>query len=267
MAMDKSADILVSCLMATLPVAQRFAYLQRAVAAYCEQTHRNKELVLVMDRGEAEAKAAITRYIASLGRADIRIIDPPRKLSLGALRNVSRESARGEILCQWDDDDFHHPERIAVQLAGLQQSGGQALFLEEVIQFFPSSRAAYCINFRATEAKGHPGTLMCWRSAEIRYPESGPDAQGSEDWAVALQLLKQGGLRTLAGSPCLYVYTSHGGNIRTDDHHRMLAEKLSLSQALLRRREAQIREGLRDFDFGPGELVVRGYNGPAFTIE
>jgi glycosyltransferase involved in cell wall biosynthesis len=100
------------------------------VAAYCQQTHQNKELVMVLDQGADAEKSAIGTYISSLGRDDIRIVEPTGKLSLGALRNLSRESAGGEILCQWDDDDLHHPQRLERQLSALINSGGKALCLE-----------------------------------------------------------------------------------------------------------------------------------------
>jgi hypothetical protein len=46
----------------------------------------------------------------------------------------------------------------------------------------------------------------------------------------------------------------------------MLADQLGLSQGLLRRREAALRDGLSVFDFGPGPVTVEGRNGPAFTL-
>jgi len=46
----------------------------------------------------------------------------------------------------------------------------------------------------------------------------------------------------------------------------MLIERLSLSKALLRRREAQIREWLAGAPLGPGAITAMGSNGPAFTI-
>jgi hypothetical protein len=38
--------------------------------------------------------------------------------------------------------------------------------------------------------------------------------------------------------------------------HRMLARRLGISRALLRRREAQMREGLRPINFGPEDVSV-----------
>jgi glycosyltransferase involved in cell wall biosynthesis len=254
-------------LLVTLPVAQRFAYFQRSVTAYCRQTYPHRELIVVLDSGPAEIRAAMLAYLAGLARSDIHVIEAPDKCSLGRLRNLSRGAAHGEVLCQWDDDDLHHPRRLEQQLQALQNTNGQAVCLQEVMQYFPRTRSLYCINWRLTEAKGHPGTLMCRRSAAIKYPESGPEAQRGEDLAVARQLQQRKGYGVLAGAPHLYVYVSHGINTWAADHHRMLATKLALSQGLLRRREAQLRQGLEPFDFGPGTVVVQGNNGAAFTLE
>jgi hypothetical protein len=47
----------------------------------------------------------------------------------------------------------------------------------------------------------------------------------------------------------------------------MLAQELSISQGLLRRREMQLRESLSVFDLGAEPITVMGNNGPAFTLE
>jgi hypothetical protein len=66
--------------------------------------------------------------------------------------------------------------------------------------------------------------------------------------------------------PHLYIYTSHGGNSWPQEHHRMLAETLSISQALLRRREAEIREGMAPHGLKSGTISVMGNNGPGFIL-
>lgn len=260
-------DVLVSCLMVTLPSPQRLAFLKRAIAAYCAQTYSPRELVIVLDQGTADAKAAITEHVATLGRDDVRIIESPCAMSLGALRNLSRASARGEVHCQWDDDDLHHPQRVERQLAALAASGAQAVCLQEVMLFFTASHEIYWTNWRAAEPTVMPATLMCLATAPVRYPESGPNSRLGEDTDVALQFLRLGALHPLADAPHLYVYVCHGANTWGGDFHPMLAARLGLSQGLLLRREARIRESLRAFDFGPGPVSVRGPNGAAFTID
>jgi glycosyltransferase involved in cell wall biosynthesis len=264
--MPKPDDVMVSCLMVTLAVPERLRHLERSIACYARQTHANKELVIVTDAGDSDAKSAITAHIRSLCRNDIRIVDAPGKLSVGALRNISMASARGDVACQWDDDDLSHPRRVEQQLHALRVSGSQGVSLQQAMMFFTDSRTLYCTNWHATQTKSLPGTLMCWKSAPIRYHETGPGCRLGEDTVVALQLLELGGLHALPDAPHLYVYVSHGANSWAADHHRMLVDTLAVSRGLLSRREARLREDLRCYDFGAGAVTVRGSNGPAFVL-
>jgi hypothetical protein len=138
--------------------------------------------------------------------------------------------------------------------------------LEEVMHWFPATRELYCINFRRAPAQAMPGSLLMRRGLPVAYPESGPNAERGEDTEIAVQLSALGAFRAAPGHAHLYVYRCHGANTWNDAHHRMLARELSLSKALLARREAALSAGLAPIDFGPGPVVVTGYNGAAFTL-
>ncbi len=262
-----SDNPLVSCLTVTKATAERLAFLQAAIDAYLAQTYPHRELVLVLDHGPSEVAAAIRRRVAALGRADIRVVAAPEGLTLGALRNLSRASARGAVHCQWDDDDVHHPTRVARQFEAMTAAGALAVAQRDLFQFFPADRALYWTNWRQTEVTVMPGTLMMRADAAVAYPESGDAAQRGEDTAVARQLQAVGGLLAQADAPELMVYVSHGANTWDAGHHAMLARRLGLSAGLLRRREAQIRTALAGVDLGPGPIVVHSPAGPAFTLE
>jgi glycosyltransferase involved in cell wall biosynthesis len=258
--------MMVSCLLVTLPIPQRFAYAQASIAAFCNQTHASKELIIVLDPEPRDGCERLAEYVNSLRRNDIRIVVSPEKFTLGRLRDLSIDSSQGDILCQWDDDDLYHPQRLEHQLAILQQNDCEAVYLRDVMQYFPSNRTLYWTNWQSTEAGGHPGTLMVRRSAQIRYPTEGANAKLGEDLCVALFLRERGRVCYLPAMPHLFVYVSHGNNSWNDDHHQMLASELCISKGLLQRREAEIRNGLAPFEFGPGELNICGRNGLAFTI-
>jgi glycosyltransferase involved in cell wall biosynthesis len=265
---DLEADTpMVSCLMVTQGVPERFPFLRRSIAHYAAQTHRHRELVIILADGLADQRAAVTAYVRTLGRDDIRLIEAADDLGMGALRNLSREAARGAVLCQWDDDDLHHPRRLERQLAALTSSGARAVYLQELMHYFSEARLLYCANWRATEASGHPGTLMCAADAPIRYPDAGEHARLGEDLVVARHLREKTIVHLLSGEPHLYVYTYHGSNAWHDGHHRMLVDRLALSQGLLKRRETELRRGLSGVDFGPAPVTLQGSNGVAFILE
>ena len=257
---------LISCLMVTLPVPDRAAGLHRAIADYRCQNYPRRELVLVLNGGEAPCQAAIAAHVAALADASIRLVAPPGLLPLGALRNAAVAAAQGEVLCQWDDDDRYHPDRLAQQQALLATSGAAAVLLAEVMQYFVAERSLFHTNWRATEAGGFPGSILWRRTAGLHYPEAGAEARLGEDSAVLRQLAEAGPPALLAEAPWLYVYTTHGGNSWPAAHHRMLSRELAVSRGMLARREARLRAGLAPFCFGPGAVAVQGYNGVAFEL-
>jgi glycosyltransferase involved in cell wall biosynthesis len=259
--------MMVSCLLVTLPIPERFDYAKASIAAFCSQTHGSKELIIVVDPAPKEGRARLVEYVNSLQRNDIRIVVSPEKFTLGRLRNLSIDSAQGDVLCQWDDDDLYHPQRLECQLTALQENECEAVYMRDVMQYFPKSKTLYWTNWQSTEAGGHPGTLMVRRSVPIRYPTEGASARLGEDLCVALYLKERGHVCFLTSMPHLFVYVSHGKNSWDEGHHQMLASELSISRGLLQRREKEIRDGLSPFNFGAGQLNVRGRNGVAFTVE
>jgi glycosyltransferase involved in cell wall biosynthesis len=252
--------------MVTLPVAPRLPYVKTAIAAFDRQTHPNRELVIVVNGGDDEAREALLAYLGSLGRKDVRAVEVPGPaVPVGALRNVSFEEARGDVVCQWDDDDLYHPERVSRQLQAMTAADCEAAYLQEVMQYIPKAGALYWTNWAATEAKAHPGTLMARKDAGVRYDKQGRWAQLGEDLKVALDLEERGRVCRLAGQPHLFLYVNHGANSWDEAHLAMLTDRLAISKGLLSRREAQLREGLSAFQFG-GPVQVCGANGPAFQI-
>ena len=252
--------------MVTQPRPGRRAGLVRAVQAYARQTHANRELIVVIDREPEEDRAQAEAAIAAVGAPAVSIVRAMPSLTLGALRNLSVAHASGDFICQWDDDDLHHPERIAAQYAALEQSGRDATILQEVMLYQEAAGTLRWLNWAATPAGGHPGTLLCRRSAMPLYPETGPAARRGEDLAVVEVLRGRGALHLQSGLPHLYLYAVHGTNTWPPEHLAMLGDTLAISRGLLLRREAALRAGLAAFDFGGAAVGVDGANGRAFTL-
>jgi glycosyltransferase involved in cell wall biosynthesis len=192
-------------------------------------------------------------------------VHPRTKHTLGALRNLSVEAASGTVVCQWDDDDFSHPTRLAEQYRLLRGEGAIAVALQEVLHLFPQSREMYWTNYRNAPDGCLAGTVMFRRSVRARSPEDGPESSREEDSALLRRLKAEGKVVYLAGAPHLYVYVYHGGNTYDGEHHRMLARLLSISRGLLERRRS-VFANLDCFDLGEHAIDVIGNNGPAFQI-
>src|SRR6056297_1886410 len=105
----------VSCMVVT---ADRKELLRRSLHSYKNQTHPNKEVVVV-DNGHVR----VDDLLADFDSEEVKYIriEPSPENILGELRNISLEHATGDYLTCWDDDDWFHPERIEVELQTLKQ--------------------------------------------------------------------------------------------------------------------------------------------------
>jgi glycosyltransferase involved in cell wall biosynthesis len=105
----------VACLTVT---KQRLDLLPRAVTCFQRQSYPDRELIVVNDADDGTKE-----YLASLRDEKIVYVRPEQvDLRLGALRNVALAHARGRYVAQWDDDDWHHPDRLAAQVTVLEQA-------------------------------------------------------------------------------------------------------------------------------------------------
>lgn len=188
---------LVSCLCVS---HHRVAMLRRAVACFLAQTHAPRELVVVF----GDDDPATRDYLLGLEEPSIRPVEvaTSRRLSLGALRNISLDAARGRYIANWDDDDWHAPTRLAAQLRALHDHGRPACVLWRWTIYDEVGATAYLSAGRPWE-----GSLLAERSAMPRYP----DLSRGEDSVVVKQLLAGKNLVAL-DNPELFVYVFHGAN-------------------------------------------------------
>jgi glycosyltransferase involved in cell wall biosynthesis len=245
-ALNGNAPPKISCLTVTL---NRLGLLKAAIRCYVEQTYPNRELVIVTD-GSARYKLAIEDHVAALDRDDIKLVFLEGEHTLGRLRNIAVESASGEIICQWDDDDLYHPQRLAEQAACMQAGGARACFLTDHLQFFYEERRLLWIDWDRDAWLPSmwnliPGTLMMYRDDRFRYPESGEHARMGEDTAFLASFYDEIPIARLGGKGYLYLYTYHGRNTYGADHHRALVAS-SVSAERIHESEKELR---RAFDY------------------
>lgn len=258
---------MISCLMVTL---DRPALAKLAIRSYAEQSYPNRELVIVTD-GEECYRSALARYVEELGIPGVRVIYPGSGgFTLGALRNISMEAAQGEIICQWDDDDYSHPERLAVQARHMLAEAAGASFFTDHLQYIEPERVLSWIDWSVDgQNKGMlqlaPGTLMMHRDPRFRYVESGPDARRGEDWLFMKALYGSIPVAALRGVGYLYLYRYHGRNTFSRDHHSSLRAERSRSNAQLLMDVNKLQEAIRHYPI-PLPCSVVGREGSAFVL-
>ncbi|HEY0686558.1 MAG TPA: glycosyltransferase [Steroidobacter sp.] len=257
---------LISCLMVT---RDRLALAKRAIDCFARQSYPAKELVIVTDDSPAY-RNALQRHVRDRGLGDsVRFHQVAGEAHcLGQLRNVSLDQARGEIVCQWDDDDCYHPDRLTLQSEHMLREHARACLLTDHLQYLDEERALTWIDWtlggRTARDQLLPGTVMLFKDSGCRYPESGDYCRQGEDTFFLDRLCDTVPVAPLIGRGHLYLYTYHGQNTFSKQHHHRL-RLFSLSSGELRKRANVIQRAVAHYRV-PKPLRVLGCDGPAFCL-
>lgn len=193
---------LVSCLMVT---RGKLFPARFAIACFQYQTYENRELIIVVDDPTCE----LIPYVTSLKDRRIRLVEVPAGArTLGELRNISVASARGEYVCQWDDDDLYAAERVQTQLAALLSTQASACVLRRWTLWWPETNRLAVSGVRLWE-----GSILALRRVFPPYPA----LRRGEDTEMMKSLIQRERVLSLE-APSLYVYIHHGNNTFSEQH-------------------------------------------------
>jgi glycosyltransferase involved in cell wall biosynthesis len=192
---------LISCLMVTRGALYP---AHCAIDGFLAQTFSPRELVILSDTPSPE----LTEYVLTLADPRIHLVRTGTAL-LGALRNETIAAAKGPLVAQWDDDDLHAPDRLAVQYAALRQSGGAAILLQRWTMWWPNR-----YRLALSGSRGWEGTIVGWKQRLSPYP---PLASG-EDSAMIAAMIDRGEAIGMIDRPDLYCYVVHGRNTFGPSH-------------------------------------------------
>lgn len=202
---------LVSCLCVT---HNRVEILRRAVACFQAQTWPSLELVTVFDESNAETRD----FLRSLNDDRIVMVEVPaaqRTMTLGARRNLAVDTAKGEYVAGWDDDDWHRSDRIETQMKVVEATGKPGCAFASWIVHDESEDVYYRSHTRIWEAG-----VFIRKSECLRYP----DLSRREDTPMVHGLYKRGKLH-LFECHGAYVYIHHGKNSSPSANWRRLLNR------------------------------------------
>lgn len=89
---------------------------------------------------EPEAGERVRAFIASQDVLNARIFVAPPGLTIGDHRNLAATRAQGAIAVNWDDDDLSDPQRIAISVKVLRETGTAAAFLSRLLVWWPQQK-------------------------------------------------------------------------------------------------------------------------------
>ena len=108
---------LVTCLCLTM--AGRKDFLRRAVDCFLKQTYPFRELLIMADSlDDAECVLGPDGMVPA--GMPIEVYETAQKQTIGAERNMGCESAQGDLIAIWDDDDYSAPGRLVSQVEELR---------------------------------------------------------------------------------------------------------------------------------------------------
>lgn len=231
---------MISCLTITQP--QRWRQFQHSIQCLLAQTFSDYELVVVHDGNQAFD----TQLCEHLGGLPLSwSVDRQQQgQSLGELRQCSVDLAAGDWVCQWDDDDYFHPDRLAQQWARAQQANADACFLTEHLHWFTQTNLLFWNDWNRSDFPFNliEGTLLARKDRLPDYPA----LPRGEDTPVVHGLIERGcTVATLGAEGAhLQLYTFHGSNAWDQAHHVEMAQAKARDLAWLEAHQAELQHAL-----------------------
>lgn len=236
---------MISCL--TITQTGHLDLLATAVADFTRQTFPDRELLVVHDGGP-ELHADIERLLAPHQAAgqNIRLLAGQPGSSLGVLRNLSLDAARGDFICQWDDDDRYHPLRLELQWQKMTEDKADFCFLCDQLHWFHDSGTLFWDDWYPDSWPINviQGTLLGRRELMPRYP----DAKRGEDTSALIGILRaRHRIARLRHAGWCYLYSYHGSNAWEASHHQAIAQAKGLHWSRLTGRKAVLEQRLAEY--------------------
>jgi glycosyltransferase involved in cell wall biosynthesis len=138
-----------------------------AIDCFLAQDYPRKELV-ILDDGVSPTSVPShpdIRYFRHTGL----------HLTIGAKRNAVNELTLGSIICNWDDDDWSGPSRVATQVERIRTSGKAFSGLDDL--YFLERDGTAC---KMERCHGGAGTTQCYTRAFWEAHQF-PDIPSTED--------------------------------------------------------------------------------------
>jgi len=197
--------------------------LNRVIECFSAQTYQNKEMIILYEEGDVSTE----EFVKGAGHLmkSVRFFKMPAEpgRSLGALRNEGINLANGEFICQWDDDDWYHMNRLTCQHYALFQAGRAGSLLTRWLVFDAINKRAYVSNRRLWE-----GSIMGKKS--LMQQRAYENVSRGEDTAVIDYMAASGCLHFMDDVPEIYIYVYHGGNTWDQAHwHHIFRSSTALA--------------------------------------
>ena len=226
------------------PTRERLSFLKLTIEAIRAQTYRNFELFIVADGHQED----VEKHVLSLCDDRIKYLSCDFAGRPSVARNLGIKHSVGDFVALCDDDDLWLPEKLAVQVKLMQQSGLDFTFTAagvidaEGTKFEQASigyRKTISLNWFLTSLGNniYPSTIMVRRKNLERAGmfNEASELRGVEDYELFARLLEKTPGYGLKEE--LVLYRGHSGSIQERNVLPWLRKQLSLQNALRKTRQ------------------------------
>jgi O-antigen biosynthesis protein len=136
-----------------MPTWNRRGFVPAAIDCWMRQTYENREL-LIVDDGDDPIRDLVPKDTR------IRYVRLDERLTTGTKRNCCCELAAGEIVCNFDDDDWSAADRIEDQVRRMQETGKPITGYSTLLLWNIETKEA--VAYVAAVDNYVPGTSLCF---------------------------------------------------------------------------------------------------------
>lgn len=182
---------------AVIPTYNRDEYIEGAIETVFAQTYDDIEVVIVDDGSTDDTHEVLDQYT---GDDRVRVLHNETNRGIAVSRNRGIEAADGKYVCILDDDDRWHPEKIAKQVALLEErgesyaavySGGTIREDDRITQVFaPERRGDVYPEILGGFGMNPFSSHVIRKSALVEVGGFDPAFESGIDWDVSIRLAK-----------------------------------------------------------------------------
>jgi len=212
----------ISCVMVTKRLDS--GLFHKAIGSYSTQSYSNREMVIVTSHHTNKTLQKVYRQYKEL---NLTIYEVPDSCPLGECRNISIDISDGEWVCQWDDDDMSHRDRLKFQLNETISKKADVSILSSQYHAMMDGKV-YMENRPQNGEPVHRGWCGTVLGRKSILNGIYPKWDKIEEDTKGLSKLQDIHVITYNDTLYHYLYTYHGSNTWDEEHNKYMVKNNSV---------------------------------------
>lgn len=139
-----------------MPTYNRRAFLPHAIRYFLRQDYMHKELIIVDDGTDS-----VEDLVPDV--PGVKYYRLNEKITLGAKLNMACRHAKGNLIANWDDDDWYAPRRLSYQVEALQNAQTYICGINQLLYYDLHRQSAFQYVYPPEQRTWLLGSSLCYR--------------------------------------------------------------------------------------------------------